>query len=378
MGNRIHVWHATGRGITGRDSNLPQCCVIPNGTRERRELPGRDFGRLPYNCESYKGKGTGVARPPHRMKVILAQPRGYCAGVVRAIEIVERALEKYGAPVYVRHEIVHNRHVVDSLRDKGARFVEDLSEVPPGAVTIFSAHGVAREVEQDAERRGLSVLDATCPLVSKVHMQGQRYVDQGRTVVLIGHAGHPEVEGTMGQLTAPVRLIQSIQDAQELDDIPSDAPVAYITQTTLSVDDTRAVIGALRERFSNLVGPETRDICYATQNRQSAVRELAKLVDVIIVVGARNSSNSNRLREIGQESGVPSYLVADGSEVCSEWLEGKRTVGLTAGASAPDVLVDDVVAALRRFAPIQISTLPGIEEKIQFRLPSRLLEAAVE
>lgn len=311
------------------------------------------------------------------MKVILAQPRGYCAGVVRAIEIVERALEKYGAPVYVRHEIVHNRHVVDSLRDKGARFVEDLSEVPPGAVTIFSAHGVAREVERDAERRGLSVLDATCPLVSKVHMQGQRYVDQGRTVILIGHAGHPEVEGTMGQLTAQVRLIQSIQDVRELD-IPRDAPVAYITQTTLSVDDTKAVIGALRERFSDLVGPETRDICYATQNRQSAVRELAKLVDVIIVVGARNSSNSNRLREIGQESGVPSYLVADGSEVRSEWLEGRQAVGLTAGASAPDVLVDDVVAALRRFGPIQISTLPGIEEKIQFRLPSQLLEAAVE
>jgi 4-hydroxy-3-methylbut-2-en-1-yl diphosphate reductase len=311
------------------------------------------------------------------MKVILAQPRGYCAGVVRAIEIVERALEKYGAPVYVRHEIVHNRHVVDSLRDKGARFVEDLSEVPPGAVTIFSAHGVAREVERDAERRGLSVLDATCPLVSKVHMQGQRYVDQGRTVILIGHAGHPEVEGTMGQLTAQVRLIQSIQDVRELD-IPRDAPVAYITQTTLSVDDTKAVIGALRERFSDLVGPETRDICYATQNRQSAVRELAKLVDVIIVVGARNSSNSNRLREIGQESGVPSYLVADGSEVRSEWLEGRQAVGLTAGASAPDVLVDDVVAALRRFGSIQISTLPGIEEKIQFRLPSQLLEAAVE
>jgi 4-hydroxy-3-methylbut-2-enyl diphosphate reductase len=311
------------------------------------------------------------------MKVILAQPRGYCAGVVRAIEIVERALEKYGAPVYVRHEIVHNRHVVDSLRDKGARFVEDLSEVPAGAVTIFSAHGVAREVEQDAERRGLSVLDATCPLVSKVHMQGQRYVDQGRTVVLIGHAGHPEVEGTMGQLTAPVRLIQSIKDVEQLD-IPRDEPVAYITQTTLSVDDTRAVIAALRARFSNLVGPETRDICYATQNRQTAVRELAKLVDMILVVGARNSSNSNRLREIGQEAGVPSYLVADGSEVRPEWLQGKRAVGLTAGASAPDVLVDDVVAALRRFASIQISTLPGIQEKIQFRLPNQLLEAAVQ
>src|SRR5215468_74633 len=237
------------------------------------------------------------------MQVILAQPRGYCAGVVRAIEIVERALKKYGAPVYVRHEIVHNRHVVDGLRAKGARFVENLSEVPRGAVTIFSAHGVSRAVEAEADGRGLFVLDATCPLVSKVHHQGQRYVDQGRTVILIGHAGHPEVEGTMGQLTAPVHLIQSIRDVQQLD-IPEDAPLAYITQTTLSVDDTKGVIAALSERFSNLVGPETRDICYATQNRQTAVRELARLVDVIIVVGARNSSNSNRLREIGQEAGI--------------------------------------------------------------------------
>jgi len=311
------------------------------------------------------------------MKIILAQPRGYCAGVVRAIEIVEKALEKFGAPVYVRHEIVHNRHVVDSLRAKGARFVEELDEVPVGAVTIFSAHGVARKVEDDAQRRGLSVLDATCPLVSKVHMQGQRYVDQGRTVILIGHAGHPEVEGTMGQLTAPVHLIQTIQDVEALD-IPRDASLAYITQTTLSVDDTRAVIVALRARFTNLIGPETRDICYATQNRQTAVRELARLVDLILVVGARNSSNSNRLREIGEEAGVPSYLVADGSEVMPDWLQGRRAIGLTAGASAPDVLVDDVVAALRRHGPIEISTLPGIEEKIQFRLPTPLLETAVQ
>jgi 4-hydroxy-3-methylbut-2-en-1-yl diphosphate reductase len=311
------------------------------------------------------------------MKIILAQPRGYCAGVVRAIEIVERSLEKFGAPIYVRHEIVHNRHVVDSLRAKGARFVEELSEVPAGAVTIFSAHGVARKVEDEAEKRGLSVLDATCPLVSKVHMQGQRYVDQGRTVILIGHAGHPEVEGTMGQLTAPVHLVQSVRDVESLG-LPRDASVAYITQTTLSVDDTRAIIAALRERFTNLVGPETRDICYATQNRQSAVRELAKLVDMILVVGASNSSNSNRLREIGEEVGVPSFLVADGSEVRPEWLVGRSTIGLTAGASAPDVLVDDVVAALRRHGPIEISTMPGIEEKITFRLPAPLLEQAVQ
>ncbi len=249
------------------------------------------------------------------MKVILAQPRGFCAGVVRAIEIVERALERYGAPVYVRHEIVHNRHVVESLKAKGALFVEDLSEVPAGAVTIFSAHGVARVVEMDAEARGLSVLDAVCPLVAKVHHEGQRYLDQGRIVILIGHAGHPEIEGTMGQLKGEVHLIQSAKDDVERLDVPVDAPVAYITQTTLSVDDTRATIEAVKNRFKDVIGPETRDICYATQNRQTAVRELARVVDLILVVGAKNSSNSNRLREIGEEVGVPSYLVADGSEL---------------------------------------------------------------
>lgn len=307
------------------------------------------------------------------MKVILAQPRGYCAGVVRAIEIVEKALDKYGAPIYVRHEIVHNRHVVESLKAKGARFVEELDEVPAGAVTIFSAHGVSKAVETDAERRKLAVLDATCPLVSKVHNQGQRYVDQGRTVVLIGHAGHPEVEGTMGQLNAPVQLVQSTEDVSKLA-FPTDAPLAYITQTTLSVDDTRAIIAALKERFTNIVGPETKDICYATQNRQTAVRELSKVVDMILVVGASNSSNSNRLREIGEEVGIPSYLVADGSQVNPDWLVGKNVIGLTAGASAPDVLVDDVIAALRRVGPVDISTLPGIEEKIQFKLPPELAE----
>jgi 4-hydroxy-3-methylbut-2-enyl diphosphate reductase len=311
------------------------------------------------------------------MEVILAQPRGYCAGVVRAIEIVERALKKYGPPVYVRHEIVHNRHVVDGLRAKGARFVENLAEVPHGAVTIFSAHGVSRAVEDEADGRGLSVLDATCPLVSKVHTQGQRYVEQGRTVVLIGHAGHPEVEGTMGQLTGPVHLVQRIEDVEKLD-IPEHSAVAYITQTTLSVDDTKAVISALKNRFPNLIGPETRDICYATQNRQTAVRELAQLVDMIIVVGARNSSNSNRLREIGEECGVPSYLVADGSEVKSQWLDDVRVIGLTAGASAPDVLIDDVIATLRRFGPVEISTLSGVEEKVQFKLPPELAHSEAE
>ena len=308
------------------------------------------------------------------MKVILAQPRGFCAGVVRAIEIVERALEKFGAPVYVRHEIVHNRHVVESLKAKGARFVEELSEVPPGAVTIFSAHGVSRAVELDADARGLAVLDAVCPLVAKVHHEGQGYLDQGRVVILIGHAGHPEIEGTMGQLKGEVHLIQSKEDVERLD-IALDAPIAYITQTTLSVDDTRATIVAVRNRFSDVVGPETRDICYATQNRQTAVRELATLVDLILVVGASNSSNSNRLREIGAECGVPSYLVEDGSALSEDWFAGCDTIGLTAGASAPETLVDDVIASLARFGPLELTTLSGIKEKVYFRLPQELVGA---
>jgi 4-hydroxy-3-methylbut-2-enyl diphosphate reductase len=305
------------------------------------------------------------------MRVILAQPRGFCAGVVRAIDIVERALQKYGPPVYVRHEIVHNKYVVESLKAKGARFVENLSEVPPDAVTIFSAHGVARAVEEEAAARNLPVLDATCPLVTKVHNQGKRYVAQGRNLILIGHAGHPEVEGTMGQISAPVFLVQTEKDVEALD-IPVDAPAAYVTQTTLSVDDTRGIIAALERRFTDIVGPETRDICYATQNRQTAVRELSKLVDVILVVGAKNSSNSNRLREIGTEAGVPSYLVADGSELEPAWVEDARTVGITAGASAPEVLVEDVIAALRRLGPVEVSTLAGREETIEFRLPAEL------
>ena len=309
------------------------------------------------------------------MQVILAQPRGFCAGVVRAIEIVERALQKYGPPVYVRHEIVHNKHVVESLKAKGARFVEHLSEIPADAVTIFSAHGVARKVVDEAAARGLPVLDATCPLVTKVHNQGKRYVAQGRTLILIGHAGHPEVEGTMGQISGPVHLVQTEKDVDALT-IPTDAPVAYVTQTTLSVDDTRGIIAALQRRFSDIVGPETRDICYATQNRQTAVRELSKLVDLILVVGAQNSSNSNRLREIGSESGIPSYLIADGSELDPDWVKDAHTVGITAGASAPDVLVVDVIDALARLRPVEVTTLPGREENIEFRLPAEL--AAVQ
>ena len=305
------------------------------------------------------------------MKVILAQPRGFCAGVVRAIEIVEKALEKYGAPVYVRHEIVHNKYVVESLKAKGAVFVKELHEVPAGAVTVFSAHGVARSVQDEAKARDLPVLDATCPLVTKVHNQGRRYVGQGRTLVLVGHAGHPEVVGTLGQVNGPVHLVQTIEDVGTLP-LPLDTPIAYITQTTLSVDDTKHIIDELRERFDDVVGPDTRDICYATQNRQAAVRTLTAMVDVLLVVGARNSSNSNRLRDVGEEAGVPSYLVDDGSEVDPAWLAGARTVGLTAGASAPEVLVDSVIDALRKIEPVEVALLDGTEENITFNLPFQL------
>jgi 4-hydroxy-3-methylbut-2-enyl diphosphate reductase len=307
------------------------------------------------------------------MRVILAQPRGFCAGVVRAIEIVDRALQQHGAPVYVRHEIVHNRHVVDNLRQKGARFVEELDEVPQGAVAIFSAHGVARTVERDAEQRGLDVLDATCPLVTKVHVQGRQYVAAGRTLILIGHAGHPEVEGTIGQIPGKVLLVQSEAEVEHLD-LPVDSPLAYVTQTTLSVDDTRGIIDALLRRFTDIVGPDTRDICYATQNRQAAVRELSKQVDVLLVVGATNSSNSNRLREIGSESGVASYLVADGSEVKPEWFANAQTIGITAGASAPEEMVRNVIDALSALGPVDVTTMAGREEKVEFKLPSKLMQ----
>lgn len=305
------------------------------------------------------------------LSILLAQPRGFCAGVVRAIEIVERALKKYGAPVYVRHEIVHNKYVVESLKAKGAVFVEELDEVPPNAMTVFSAHGVARSVEEEAASRGLPVLNATCPLVTKVHNQGRRYLSRGRQVILIGHEGHPEVEGTVGQVPGPVLLVQNVADVAALN-LPNDAPVAYITQTTLSVDDTREIIQALQARFNDIQGPDTRDICYATQNRQSAVRDLSKLVDVILVVGATNSSNSNRLREIGTEVGIPSYLLAGGSDLNPDWLKNARTVGITAGASAPEVLVDDVIETLRRVGPVSVSVLPGREENVEFGLPAEL------
>jgi len=307
------------------------------------------------------------------MKVILAQPRGFCAGVVRAIEIVERALEKYGPPIYVRHEIVHNKYVVERLKAKGVKFVEDLADVPANAHTVFSAHGVPKDVEAAAQDRGLRVLDATCPLVTKVHNHGRRYVAQGRTLILIGHEGHPEVEGTRGQIAGPVVLVQTERDVDALT-IPSDAPVAYVTQTTLSVDDTKGIIAALQRRFSDIIGPETKDICYATQNRQAAVRELCKVADVILVVGAENSSNSNRLREIGEEASKPSYLIADGNELKPEWFTDVNVVGLTAGASAPEVLVKHVIESLRRFGPVDVETLDGRVEAVEFRMPAELAD----
>ncbi len=320
------------------------------------------------------GLGARSASPPRRsapLKVVLAQPRGFCAGVVRAIDIVERALKKYNAPVYVRHEIVHNKHVVDGLKAKGARFVENLSEIPPNAVTIFSAHGVSKAVEREAAARELVVHDATCPLVAKVHKQTARYVAQGRRLILIGHAGHPEVEGTMGQVSSPVILVQTKRDVENLD-LPAHTPIAYVTQTTLSVDDTKDIILALHRRFRDVVGPDVSDICYATQNRQMAVRDLCSEVDLMLVVGAKNSSNSNRLREISQETGVRSHLIADSRELQREWFVDVGAVGVTAGASAPEVLVEDVINWLRRLGPIELSTLSGPDETIEFRLPQDL------
>lgn len=305
------------------------------------------------------------------VRVVLAQPRGFCAGVVRAISIVERALEKYGSNVFVRHEIVHNKHVVEGLKAKGARFVDEIDEIPPGSVTIFSAHGVSKSVQTAAKSRQLPVIDATCPLVTKVHLQGKKYLAQGRVIILIGHAGHPEVEGTMGQIPGPVHLVQTENDVKSLS-LADDTPVAYVTQTTLSIGDTRGIIEAIKQRFKDVLGPETNDICYATQNRQTAVRELTKIADVILVVGAKNSSNSNRLREIGQEAGVPSYLLADGSGLDAQWVMGAKVIGLTAGASAPEAMVQDVIESLRALCPIEVTNLPGVQENVEFRLPAEL------
>ena len=308
------------------------------------------------------------------LRVILAQPRGFCAGVERAIEIVERALKKFGPPIYVRHEIVHNRHVVEDLRQRGAIFVDELDQVPDGAMTIFSAHGVAKKVEQEAAARRLPVIDATCPLVAKVHNEGRRYARQDREIVLIGHAGHAEVEGTIGQVPATVHLVQTAADVATLN-VRDPGKLAYITQTTLSVDDTRGIIAALKARFPEIVGPDVRDICYATQNRQQAVRDLAQKVDLILVVGSRNSSNSNRLREIGEELGRPAYLIDDASAMQPEWFRDVRSVGVTAGASAPESLVLGVIEGLRDIDTVEVSTLDGVAEDVRFRFPAEVADA---
>jgi 4-hydroxy-3-methylbut-2-enyl diphosphate reductase len=308
------------------------------------------------------------------MKVVLAQPRGFCAGVERAIEIVERALKKYGPPIYVRHEIVHNRHVVEDLRTRGAVFVDELDEIPPGAMTVFSAHGVAKKVEEVARDRGLPVIDATCPLVTKVHNEGRRYAAAGRELVLVGHAGHAEVEGTIGQMPGKVHLVQTVEDVAVLEPETPDR-LAYITQTTLSVDDTRGIISALKAKFPTIQGPDVRDICYATQNRQQAVRDLAEAADLILVVGSKNSSNSNRLREIGEELGKPAYLIDDASHLKAEWFVGIGSVGLTAGASAPELLVQGVIDGLRAFGPVEVSTLDGVAEDVKFRFPAELADS---
>jgi 4-hydroxy-3-methylbut-2-enyl diphosphate reductase len=315
--------------------------------------------------------------PKTSLRVVLAQPRGFCAGVERAIEIVEQALERFGPPVYVRHEIVHNKHVVEALKSKGACFVDEIDEIPERAVTVFSAHGVAQAVETAAEARELFVIDAACPLVTKVHKEGQRYAAKGFEVILIGHQGHPEVEGTMGRIDGPVHLISKVEEVIGLQ--PADPEkLAFVTQTTLSVDDTRDVIAALRVRFPAIVGPDTRDICYATQNRQSAVRKLARRVDAILVVGAQNSSNSNRLREIAASTGAPSYLIDSAESLQVEWLNGVRAVGITAGASAPELLVQQLIRKLEGRFDVEVETLDGIAENVHFRLPPELANQAAE
>ena len=305
------------------------------------------------------------------LRVILAQPRGFCAGVVRAVDIVERALDLYGAPVYVRHEIVHNKHVVAGLRRKGAKFVQEISDIPEGAITVFSAHGVSRKVQSDAGERQLQVIDATCPLVTKVHNEAKRYSRKGYEVILIGHDGHPEVEGTMGQVSGTVHLVSDVEDVSAL--VPEDpTKLAYVTQTTLSVDDTREIIATLRARFPNIIGPDVNDICYATQNRQTAIRQMAQEVDVLLVIGAHNSSNSNRLRELGEECGVKSYLIPEAMCLKPEWLNNAETIGLSAGASAPEELVQDMIESLREQFDLTVTSLDGLTENVTFRLPREL------
>jgi 4-hydroxy-3-methylbut-2-enyl diphosphate reductase len=305
------------------------------------------------------------------MDVLLANPRGFCAGVDRAIAIVELALAQFGAPIYVRHEVVHNRYVVDDLKRKGAVFVESLDEIPDGATVVFSAHGVSKAVRSEAARRGLAVFDATCPLVTKVHVEIAKMREHGREIVMIGHAGHPEVEGTMGQCDGGVHLVESVADVAGLS-VRDPAQLAYVTQTTLSVDDAAAIVAALKARFPDIVGPRKDDICYATQNRQDAVKVLAPQVDLLIVVGSPNSSNSNRLREVAAIRGVQAHMVDDARDVRPDWVQGKRRIGVTAGASAPELLVAQVVARLRELGAAHVTELSGAIERVVFPLPTGL------
>jgi len=301
------------------------------------------------------------------LSVLLAAPRGFCAGVDRAIEIVEKALELYGAPIYVRHEIVHNRWVVEDLRAKGVVFVKEVDEIPDGGITIFSAHGISEKVEDSARLRDLPVVDATCPLVTKVHNQAIRYEREGYEIVLIGHAGHPEVEGTSGRVKQ-VHLVESEADVAKLT-IASEVKLAYVTQTTLSVDDTKTIIAALKAKFPSIKGPDTKDICYATQNRQQAVKEMAKQVELLLVVGSKNSSNSNRLRDLGEEYGIPAYLIDDAQHIDPTWLIGVDKVGVTAGASAPELLVERVVKYLESLRPVSVTPFEVVHEDVYFNLP---------
>ena len=309
------------------------------------------------------------------MDVVLASPRGFCAGVDRAIDIVERALEVFGAPIYVRHEVVHNKFVVDGLRDKGAIFVEELDEVPDDATVIFSAHGVSKAVVDEAARRGLKVFDATCPLVTKVHLEVSRFSQDGRECILIGHAGHPEVEGTMGQFDesqgGKMYLVESVADVEQLQ-VNNPDKLSFVTQTTLSMDDTATIIDTLRNKFPNIEGPKKDDICYATQNRQDAVKQLAQQCDVVLVVGSPNSSNSNRLREVAERLGTPAFLIDNADEINRVWIDGKKRIGITAGASAPEVLVSEVVDQLKQWGVNTIDNLVTTQEKIVFSLPKNL------
>ena len=310
---------------------------------------------------------------PDTAEILMAQPRGFCAGVDRAINIVNEALTRFGAPIYVRHEIVHNAYVVNELRDKGAVFVEELHEVPKGGIVVFSAHGVSQEVRKDAEQRGLQVYDATCPLVTKVHLEVIKMCKDGFTVLMIGHAGHPEVEGTMGQVKEGVFLIEKVADVANLS-FASDEKIAFVTQSTLSVDETKEIVDALTKKFPNIVQPRKQDICYATQNRQDAVKFMAPQVELVIVVGSATSSNSNRLRELSEKLGVPSYMVDAPDQLKPEWFVGKKRIGLTAGASAPESLAQSIVARIQEFGPRSVRALSGVVEDVTFSLPKNLVD----